>query len=354
MARDVFANGNAVAGKVGGGKVIAAFPDVCMSPPSPPAGPIPLPYPNTSFSKDLKQGSKTVKAGGKPVALEDQSYYKTVPLGDEACTKAFGMSVLSHTNTGKTYFAAYSMDVIFEGKKACRHIDLATSNHASQPPSPPPVPNLETLHPDTQKKLADDPELCPCCEQPKHAEGKPQSGKDWYEGEINKHHDATVKAAEARAGPPPLSKNAAKKLAGKIAGHEAKRDARLVSLRQLLADATARPGCVCTEPKPNILPSSPCDTFYEVQEDKTKRDDQGAAILDKWMKMKIAAWAQAPADRPPVLRTMTSADEAYMHKTPQVAGGCPTGEGNIQKKADLCGPCQAIDNRFNDFQGGWR
>lgn len=34
MGADVYANGNAVAGKVGGGKIIAAFPDVCNSPPS--------------------------------------------------------------------------------------------------------------------------------------------------------------------------------------------------------------------------------------------------------------------------------------------------------------------------------
>ena len=61
MGNEVFANGMEVSCKSGDGKVIAAFPDVCLSPPSPPAGPIPVPYPNTSFSKDGKNGSKTVK-----------------------------------------------------------------------------------------------------------------------------------------------------------------------------------------------------------------------------------------------------------------------------------------------------
>ena len=73
MGNEVFANGNEVACKGGDGKVIAAFPDVCLSPPSPPAGPIPIPYPDTSFSKDLQKGSKTVKIDKKPIALKDQS-----------------------------------------------------------------------------------------------------------------------------------------------------------------------------------------------------------------------------------------------------------------------------------------
>ena len=108
---DVYANGNAIACKKGKGKVIAAFPDVCMSPPSPPAGPIPLPYPNTSFSKDLQKGSKKVKLGNKPAALKDQSFYKSSPLGNEAATRTFGASVVTHTITGTTYFGSWSMDV---------------------------------------------------------------------------------------------------------------------------------------------------------------------------------------------------------------------------------------------------
>ena len=44
MGCDVYANGDEVACKAGDGKVIAAFPDVCLSPPSPPAGPVPTPH----------------------------------------------------------------------------------------------------------------------------------------------------------------------------------------------------------------------------------------------------------------------------------------------------------------------
>jgi len=87
MGCDVFANSDEIACKAGDCKVIAAFPDVCLSPPSPPAGPVPVPYPDTSFSKDMQNGSKTVMIKGKEVMLKDQSFYKTSPLGDEAATK---------------------------------------------------------------------------------------------------------------------------------------------------------------------------------------------------------------------------------------------------------------------------
>ena len=77
MGADVYANNRYNAFKAAVAKVIAAFPDVCMTPPSPPAGPLPIPYPDTSFSKDMKDGSKLVKIGGKPVMLRDQSFYAT-------------------------------------------------------------------------------------------------------------------------------------------------------------------------------------------------------------------------------------------------------------------------------------
>jgi hypothetical protein len=129
MGCEVYANNNEIACKAGGNKVVAEFPDVCLSPPSPPAGPIPVPYPDSSFSKDMQNGSKSVKIGGKEVMLRDTSFYKTSPLGDEAATRSFGSNILSHSITGKTYFIAWSMDVKIEGKNVDRHLDLTTSNH---------------------------------------------------------------------------------------------------------------------------------------------------------------------------------------------------------------------------------
>jgi len=121
--------------------VIASFPDVCLTPPPPPTGPIPVPYPDTSFSKDMKSGSKTVKIKGQEVMLKDQSFYKTSPLGDEAATNGQGAGVITHVITGKTYFVAWSMDVKFEGQNVDRHTDITRSNHAS-PMANANVPNM--------------------------------------------------------------------------------------------------------------------------------------------------------------------------------------------------------------------
>ena len=143
----VFANNLAIACKTGDSKVIAAFPDVCLTPPPPPAGPIPVPYPDTSFSKDMQSGSKTVQIGGDEVMLKDQSFYATSPLGDEAATNSQGASVLTHVITGKTYFAAWSMDVKFEDSNVDRFSDLTTSNHASSTPGTPPIPDVDAPAP---------------------------------------------------------------------------------------------------------------------------------------------------------------------------------------------------------------
>src|SRR2546422_2333197 len=176
MSNNVYANGNAIACKAGDDKVIAAMPDVCLSPPSPPAGPIPVPYPNTSFSKDMQEGSKTVHINGKEVMLKDKSFYKTSPLGNEAATNSFGGSVITHTITGKTYFSAWSMDVKFEGENVDRHLDLTTSNHNPYPGSTAPTPAQELA----MKRIAEN--QCPCCSKRRHSwqQGAGLTLEEWY------------------------------------------------------------------------------------------------------------------------------------------------------------------------------
>ena len=155
MGCDVFANGDEIACKAGGGKVIASFPDVCLTPPPPPAGPLPVPYAITSFSKDMQQGSKTVKIASQEVMLKDQSFYKTSPLGDEAATNGQGANVITHVITGKTYFVAWSMDVKFEDQNVDRHTDLTTSNH-SCPPAGAAVPNPNAARPSPSQEVCDE------------------------------------------------------------------------------------------------------------------------------------------------------------------------------------------------------
>jgi len=141
MANQVYANGREVSCKAADGKSICAFPDVCLSPPSPPAGPVPIPYPNTGFASDMTEGSKTVKISGKEVMLKDKSYFKK-STGDEAATKSLGMGVVTHQIQGKVYFTSWSMDVKFEGENVVRHLDLTTHNHASPPGQTAPFPHV--------------------------------------------------------------------------------------------------------------------------------------------------------------------------------------------------------------------
>lgn len=147
MPCTVYANHNEIACKAGIAQVIAAFPDVCLSPPSPPVGPVPIPYPDTSFSKDMQNGSVMTTISNQPVMLKNQSFYKSAPLGDEAATQGFGAGVVSHMITGMTYFVAWSFDVQFEGQNVDRNLDLTTSNHAG--PNPPnegaPMPNISSM-----------------------------------------------------------------------------------------------------------------------------------------------------------------------------------------------------------------
>jgi hypothetical protein len=145
MGSTVYANSNSICCKDGDGKIIASFPDVCLSPPTPPAGPIPIPYPVSSFSSDTENGSTTVKVAGQPIMLKDKSYFSKC-TGDEAATKTLGMGVMSHNITGKVYFAAWSMDVKVEGLNVDRHLDLTTSNHMSPNPNAAvPLPEMEKM-----------------------------------------------------------------------------------------------------------------------------------------------------------------------------------------------------------------
>jgi hypothetical protein len=45
---------------------ISTIPDQCLSPPSPPAGPVPIPYPNIPSGSDAATGAKKTKIDSKP------------------------------------------------------------------------------------------------------------------------------------------------------------------------------------------------------------------------------------------------------------------------------------------------
>jgi Domain of unknown function (DUF4150) len=128
MSKNVFANGREVSAGKDANKSIAAMPDVCLSPPTPPAGPIPIPYPNFSAASDTDKGARTVQIAGEDVGIKNSSTYKK-SNGNEAATKTLGMGVVSHQITNTTYFSAWSFDVKFEGENAVRQLDLTTHNN---------------------------------------------------------------------------------------------------------------------------------------------------------------------------------------------------------------------------------
>jgi len=310
MGCEVYANDDEIACKAGDGKVIAAFPDVCLSPPSPPAGPIPVPYPNTSFSKDMQNGSKTVMINGKEVMLKDQSFYKTSPLGDEAATNGLGAGVITHVITGKTYFVAWSMDVKFEGQNVDRHTDITTSNHASPTGNAGvPMANLSTLA--QQRIMADQ---CPCCGNAPHSkaqaddiagmkQGKPStsiSEDEWYgfQDFTSTKSGVTVK---------PLN-NAQKR-----------------------GRADIRQKC----PKQFAEANSDCGFYYVIDQDE--KDD-----IDR-------VWKGTPG-REARTKIGAAAGEQVSHRVPRAAGGCPTGSGNLTKSSDLSPECQNWEGTLGTYQ----
>lgn len=319
MGKKGYANGMEVAHKAGAGKVIAAFPDVCLSPPPSPTGPIPVPYPNTSFAKDLQGGSTTVTIGGMPLALKDVSYYQTSPLGDEAATRSFGGSVVTHTISGKTYFQSYSMNVTVEGKNVCRHLDLTTSNHASQPGSTPPTPNLEAME---WAKLEDENNVCACCGGNRHCAGTPVTFDDFY----------GLNATNPATGAP------TKKAAFRRAYVERVKN-------------KSKHGCTC---KGKVLPEPPCNVFRMPITKSEKKQIQrehsnNARRYRQAMGMPETAEEAATLLKIP-LRPDAEKVVKINHLTPKIAGGCPIGKGNLQVDFDLCDYCQRVDDTFGKWQ----
>ncbi|WP_127958452.1 PAAR-like domain-containing protein [Serratia microhaemolytica] len=132
MSTQVYINDHEACSKSSRGASNGAFPDPCWSPPSPPAGPVVIPYPNSSKAADMAKGTSTVFIKRGMVAKEDRSYFAT-STGNEGATQAFNKGVATGKITGKTYFVKWSQNVKFEGRCVPRDIDLTTHNHGSKP-----------------------------------------------------------------------------------------------------------------------------------------------------------------------------------------------------------------------------
>lgn len=142
----VFANGLEVACKAQANKVIAAFPDVCFTPPENPATPpgVPVPYPSFGFDSDTTSGTSTVKIGGKTITQKNKSYYSKTTGTEAGCAAKKG--VITSKNTGKEYAEAWSSNVKADGEPVSRMTDVSTNNHASPVGNAPPWPKIGELN----------------------------------------------------------------------------------------------------------------------------------------------------------------------------------------------------------------
>ncbi len=134
MGDTVFINNRAAVHKGSSGKSMAAFPDVCLCPPPPPAGPIPTPLPNNCMASDLQDGASSVLIEGNPAGTRKS--YISKSTGNESA-QTTGGGIVSHVVQGGAYFTSFSFDVSFEGEPAVRHLDLMTHNHQNPGDTPP-------------------------------------------------------------------------------------------------------------------------------------------------------------------------------------------------------------------------
>jgi hypothetical protein len=142
MGDTVFINGKAAVHKGSAGKAMF-FPDVCLSPPGPPSGPVPIPYVNNVVAADLDGGATTVFIEGNPMGHLESFIAKST--GDEVA-RSTGGGVISHTVQGKAYFLTGSPDVLVEGKPAVFHSSMMTGNHLARfPANTPPGVWMSTM-----------------------------------------------------------------------------------------------------------------------------------------------------------------------------------------------------------------
>lgn len=143
----VFANSLEISGKAVQAQTIAAFPDVCFTPPENPATPpgVPIPYPSFGMGSDTENGTATVFIKGKTVNIKNKSDESKTSGTEAGCAAKKG--VITSKNTGKKYFNSWSPDVKFEGEPVIRFSDLSTHNHASPIGNTGPWPEICALNP---------------------------------------------------------------------------------------------------------------------------------------------------------------------------------------------------------------
>jgi hypothetical protein len=355
MGKKVFANNMEVVHKAGGNKVVAAFPDACMTPPGPPAGPMPVPYADTSKAGDLAQGSKDVKIGGQPASLHQKSHYKSSPLGNEAATRSFGASIWTASIAGKTCFQAASIDVKFEVKGVNRHLDLTTSNHGAQTPGTGPGPGVESMGPGGGESDSEAPK-CPCCNESAHPNQLGPDGKlspvvtqdEYYAGKAeyftsrrdqmqNIIDSGKIPGWASSPGRDPNPAYDGLPMKDMIMKKASDAESAVGELRELTA---ANPNCPNLHQPPDVKCGTHLKPNGRARQARKKFDQR----RDKYLRRYIKEHPQFP---------QVTMSAQVNHKTPLDAGGCPVSEeSNLIPDPILNGPCariEALQTRIQSF-----
>ncbi|BCM17231.1 DUF4150 domain-containing protein [Mesorhizobium sp. J8] len=363
----VFANGLEVAAKAQGNKVIAAFPDVCFTPPENPATPpgVPIPYPSFGTDSDTENGTGTVKIGGENITQKDKSDYSKT-TGTEAGSAA-KKGVISSTNTNKEYARAWSSNVKADGLPVSRFTDISTNNHtSSQVGNTPPQPKVGQPGPGSGSAPKT---KCPCCGAiPAHANQVSASGEMCEQTTENEYYNDRMEKADAK-----IQQIEEDFAAGKLSkethaaawGQYQKRK----KARKTIADARAS-GSKCKNL--HDPPDKDCGIHFK----GTRSYSEIIKAEDPAELANIEAKANAKYTDPKEIKAAIHKDvkkhvrETILgfkgakkndikrrdgpgqvnHKTPLDAGGCPTSPDNLISDGALPPECKEIDTAQTTLQ----
>ncbi|WFP62580.1 DUF4150 domain-containing protein [Mesorhizobium sp. WSM4904] len=362
----VFANGLEVAAKAQGNKVIAAFPDVCFTPPENPATPpgVPIPYPSFGMDSDTENGTGTVKIGGENITQKDKSDYSKT-TGTEAGSAA-KKGVISSTNTSKEYARAWSSNVKADGLPVSRFTDISTNNHSSdQVGNTPPQAKIGTPGPGGGSAPKT---KCPCCgAEPAHANQVKANGEmcdtipeSQYYSERMQRANAKIDDIEATMTPgDPRRFKAWEQYTKRKQAHETVKNARsggkkCPNLHEEDKDCGVH--FQGTRSYSEILEQEDPDKKRELElkhAGKPNAKDLTHVDILHHVRTKILGVTDSVKNQ--IIKRDgkgTGQNKGKVHHmTPIDAGGCPTSPNNLIGEGALAGDCKDINEAQGTLQG---
>ncbi|MCV3207161.1 DUF4150 domain-containing protein [Mesorhizobium sp. YC-39] len=366
----VFANGLEIACKKQGNKIIASFPNVCLTPPENPATPpgVPVPYPSFGVDSDTDKGTGSVKIGNETISQKNLHYYSKTSGTEAGCAAKKG--VVTSKNTGKAYALAWSGNVKADGEPVSRFTDLATTNHAggavgNDPPNvhvgeggggdgdgggPPqtecPCCHVSPAHP---HQLDAEGNLLPTVPEAEYYERRYQNGRGNFAADVAAS-EAQIPRLEEQFIRAPAAAEAA------IGNNLQLETNRLQQRREALADfdgryQNLRDARNAPNPCPNLHnpPDQDCGVHFDRTGAPPMPEPADLGYTEEFGQEFKREWDRTHGTN--VATGVGGHENRNNHMTPLSAGGCPTGTGNIIPHQALSEPCQELDNFQGELQG---